>query len=368
MGVGVGEISFLLAVWESQMRRRFFMQKNQTIFRTTKDRNNPYVMINKIGLEDTRLSWKARGILAYLLSKPDNWQIKLEHLEKQAPDGKTSLRSGIDELKKHGYLIRVAIRENKKIKAWEFWVNETPISNPVEKYIHIEAETLKEFLSQNRSFYIYTDDGKFLDTSLLTENRKVGKTRANSLLTENLEVGNLEVGNRKLLNNDFTNYLSLPSNDSSSVVSHSAEFDKLNQAWQKCFKQEIDQTAFITLTKYADVPFLVDIVDKIKKHHKKRIDSPFAFVFSCVQKGGYMVEEPKEQEEKPAKQGGQWKPEKKPVDQEKMPAALRMAQEQPQQPANQEDMEEKQRQIWEKLKEMNERFNQRKERKPEHTY
>jgi hypothetical protein len=155
MGVGVGEISFLLAVWESQMRRRFFMQKNQTIFRTTKDRNNPYVMINKIGLEDTRLSWKARGILAYLLSKPDNWQIKLEHLEKQAPDGKTSLRSGIDELKKHGYLIRVAIRENKKIKAWEFWVNETPISNPVEKYIHKTDPFTSTRMMENSLIHLY---------------------------------------------------------------------------------------------------------------------------------------------------------------------------------------------------------------------
>jgi hypothetical protein len=186
------------------------MTTDNTIFRTTKDKNNPYVMINKIGMEDKRLSWKARGILAYLLSKPDNWKVNLEHLQKQAPDGKTSLRSGIDELKKYGYLIRVAIRKNKKIEKWQFWVNETPISNPVEKQIHVDAEVLEEFDKQDRSLYLYTEEGKFLDNTLLTENRKVGKTLGTSLLTENLKVGNQDVGNQdvengKLLNNELLN-------------------------------------------------------------------------------------------------------------------------------------------------------------------
>lgn len=32
-------------------------------------RDNPYVQIDHRVLEDTRLSWKAKGLLAYLLSK-----------------------------------------------------------------------------------------------------------------------------------------------------------------------------------------------------------------------------------------------------------------------------------------------------------
>lgn len=33
---------------------------------------NNFVMMDKTFLEDTRLSFKAKGILAYLLNKPDN--------------------------------------------------------------------------------------------------------------------------------------------------------------------------------------------------------------------------------------------------------------------------------------------------------
>jgi hypothetical protein len=220
------------------------MTTDNTIFRTTKDKNNPYVMINKIGMEDTRLSWKARGILAYLLSKPDNWKVNLEHLKKQAPDGKTSLRSGIDELKKYGYLIRVAIRKNKKIEKWQFWVNETPISNPVEKQIHVDAEVLEEFDKQDRSLYLYTTEGKFLDNTLLTENRKVGKTLDTSLVTENLKVGNLDVGNQdvgngKLLNNELLNneLLSNDIDDDAERIPEKWESDSLYRSFRDIFAQ-----------------------------------------------------------------------------------------------------------------------------------
>lgn len=182
----------------------------QTIVRATKDRENPYVMINKEAISDTRLSWKARGLLAYILSKPNDWKVILEHLENQAPDGKTSLRSGIDELKKHGYVIRVAVRKNKKIDHWEFWVNETPIAEPIEKYIHIDGDVLDELEAKGESQYIFTEEGKIINPALLSENRNLGKTRKKTLDSGNLnqgfqDQGNQEVGNKKLLNNDLLN-------------------------------------------------------------------------------------------------------------------------------------------------------------------
>lgn len=194
----------------------------QTIVRTTKDRNNPYVMINKDAIGDVRLSWKARGILAYLLSKPNDWKIILEHLEKQSPDGKTSLRSGIDELKKYGYIVRVAVRKNNKIDHWEFWVNETPLAKPIEKYVHINGNVLDELEKRGESQYIFTEEGKTLDPALLSENRNLGKTRLNTLDSENLNQGNQDLGNKKLLNNDITN-----DDDSSAMVS---------QPWEKDFQ------------------------------------------------------------------------------------------------------------------------------------
>src|SRR5258707_13097107 len=36
-------------------------------------KNQPYVMISRTTAQDSTLSWAARGVLAYLLSKPDDW-------------------------------------------------------------------------------------------------------------------------------------------------------------------------------------------------------------------------------------------------------------------------------------------------------
>lgn len=69
-----------------------------------------YVIISKVPLEDARLSWKARGLLSYLLSKPDEWKVVINHLIEQAPDGEESVRSGLKELEEAGYIRRERAR------------------------------------------------------------------------------------------------------------------------------------------------------------------------------------------------------------------------------------------------------------------
>ena len=74
------------------------------IVRTPHTKN--YTMIANGALGDERLSWKARGLLAYLLSKPDNWRVIVAHLVTQGPDGKTSVMAGLEELETAGYIRR----------------------------------------------------------------------------------------------------------------------------------------------------------------------------------------------------------------------------------------------------------------------
>lgn len=193
---------------------------DQMIFRTIKDKNNPYVIMNKTGLEDKRLSWKAKGILGYLLGQPDDWQIRMSHLVKQSTDGELSLKKGIQELKKYGYVVRVAVRSDGKIDRWETWVNEIPLSTPIPGFIHISCEKLECFRKEGRLFYIHTEQESYIDPcllenievkknlnkSLLVDFRPEEKTQETSLLgdfqlEENQLVGNQLVGNQDLLNN-----------------------------------------------------------------------------------------------------------------------------------------------------------------------
>ena len=97
------------------------------IIRVSKDRNNPYVTLNKTVLEDGNLSFKAKGIHVYLMSKPDNWICKKEDLIKKSKDGENSVRSGLRELRQAGYIKKVPIKDELgRIIEWEEELYETP--------------------------------------------------------------------------------------------------------------------------------------------------------------------------------------------------------------------------------------------------
>ena len=125
----------------------------KTVYRVVKNSN--FVVMDKTFLNDNRLSWKAKGIMAYMLSKPDNWTFYIDELIKHSTDGKASFRAGFKELRDNGYVKRYPVRKNNKIDRWETVVLENP---------------------------------------LLTDFQEV----------ENQEVEKQEVGNRTLLNNDLT--------------------------------------------------------------------------------------------------------------------------------------------------------------------
>jgi hypothetical protein len=61
-------------------------------------------------LRDTRLSFAARGLLAYLLSLPDSWEIRVSHLIEQSPAGRDAVYSMMKELTAFGYMRRVEKR------------------------------------------------------------------------------------------------------------------------------------------------------------------------------------------------------------------------------------------------------------------
>jgi len=171
---------------------------DKMIIRVAKNKDNPYVMMNKTGLNDPRLSFKAKGILAYLLSKPDDWKVMVSELINSSTDGKTAVYSGLKELEENGYLKRVRVyRRDEKtgkkvIDHWETVVYETPVEDdgtPDSIFIDEEAAALDNTASD-----------------LLPENQEIGgDLLSENLLPENLKEGKLKEGNEPLLNNDILN-------------------------------------------------------------------------------------------------------------------------------------------------------------------
>lgn len=65
-----------------------------------------YAVLAMAIVEDSRLSWKAKGIMAYLASRPQGWKINETDLINRSTDGRDAVRAGLNELTEAGYLVR----------------------------------------------------------------------------------------------------------------------------------------------------------------------------------------------------------------------------------------------------------------------
>lgn len=90
-----------------------------------------FYTLNKDISEDTRLSWAARGMLIFLLGKPDNWTVSVAHLMKQTdksarPSSRDAVRAIINELITAGYMKADTAREGGKFRGIDYVVSESP--------------------------------------------------------------------------------------------------------------------------------------------------------------------------------------------------------------------------------------------------
>ena len=101
--------------------------KNSTTFVRVK-KNENYTTVHNGFIKRKDLSWKAKGIMTYLLSLPDDWVVNLDEIKRNASDGESSFRSGWKELKDAGYVSKRSIRDEftKKILKWETIIKEVP--------------------------------------------------------------------------------------------------------------------------------------------------------------------------------------------------------------------------------------------------
>ena len=91
-----------------------------------KNKSN-YVAVTQEFIKDASLSWKAKGILMYLLSQPEDSRLNEIEVARYSTDGMSSFKSGIKELKDHGYLeIRIEKDKSGKFSSSRWILHENP--------------------------------------------------------------------------------------------------------------------------------------------------------------------------------------------------------------------------------------------------
>lgn len=103
------------------------------IIRSTNPQSN-FVILSKSVTEDKNLSWAARGLLVFLLGKPSDWKISIEHLALQTKtsakySGKDSLYALLQELMTQKYVVRSDKQshdENGRLCGYDYVVYDSP--------------------------------------------------------------------------------------------------------------------------------------------------------------------------------------------------------------------------------------------------
>lgn len=122
---------------------------------------------NKL-VRDPTLNFKDRGLFEYLWSQKDGWHYYEREIVKHTTDGITAVRSGLDDLEKHGYLRRTRERVNGKLGGAIWILSENGDLNKSDKPI---LENLKqENLIQGNQTLRNTNNNKHQPKETLTNN------------------------------------------------------------------------------------------------------------------------------------------------------------------------------------------------------
>ncbi len=168
------------------------------VFKVEKKKN--YTIMSNHHLQNKNLSLKAKGLLSYMLSLPDDWDYSLAGLESNLKESKTSLRNTLTELKENGYLIITKLypnqTESKKIE-YIYNIYEEP---------HLEPGIQKQDTENQYLDFQHLENDTQLNTnkqSIKEQTDKEDKTK-NNIFEANHNFLTIDLIDRKYITADDT--------------------------------------------------------------------------------------------------------------------------------------------------------------------
>jgi hypothetical protein len=110
-----------------------------SVIRVKKTKN--FVTVCTHIFSETKMSFKAKGLWGFCMSRPDDWMFNVQHLKTVSKDGEDAIYSAIDELIEFGYARRVQGNIRGKFQSVDYEIYEMP--QPKEN-----NNTFKEILPQ----------------------------------------------------------------------------------------------------------------------------------------------------------------------------------------------------------------------------
>ena len=124
------------------------------VIRVIKNKN--YTTISNQLFKNKTISLKAKGLMAYLLSLPNDWNLSINGIVACSKDGRGAIRNTFTELISAGYVERIQIRDKGKFIGYDYFVFEQPKRSFAEtdksftdNSIQISKEVIKERINKN---------------------------------------------------------------------------------------------------------------------------------------------------------------------------------------------------------------------------
>lgn len=90
------------------------------------EKNNNYTVMSNYHLRDHDLSYKAKGLLSFMLSLPEDWDYSLAGLCSISKESRDGIRSILKELQEHHYVEIEKVRGDKGYFEYNYLIYEIP--------------------------------------------------------------------------------------------------------------------------------------------------------------------------------------------------------------------------------------------------
>lgn len=242
-----------------------------------KNKEKNYVQIDNITIDDNKLSWGATGLLTYLLSKPENWEVCLEQLKNVKSNGRDGTRSLLLELRKFNYCHLFEIREKGVFKKKIYLVFEVPTSSTeaIKKISVLEGEKIyyqkikvkKEEKTENPKM-----EKAILDKPIMDNTTQIITDSNNNILTNKTTTKNINFEKEILRKNSSSyDFLNLPN------------FSLLNQKTKSNINRYIDNLSMERFEKLYKI-----VKEKFENNEVKNFN---AFLYKSLLEEWEIIEE-----------------------------------------------------------------------------
>lgn len=166
------------------------------VFKVEKTKN--FTIVSNHHLQNKNLSLKAKGLLSYMLSLPNDWDYSLAGLVANSKESKTSIRNTLNELKENNYLSVTKLYPNQtESKKIEYVIYEEP---------HLELDIQKQDTENQHLDFQYLENDTQINTnkqSIKEQTDKIDKTK-NRIFEANHNSLTIDLIDRKYITKDDT--------------------------------------------------------------------------------------------------------------------------------------------------------------------